>query len=245
MHTFCWIDLCTSDLEGAKAFYGGLFGWTAEAVSTCEGPPYTMLRSQGKDVGAVYEREGVPPQWKGYVEVESVDDTVEKAQELGATVVLKPVEVSETGRTAILRDPTGAAFALWQTGEPGGFGLKDAPNTFCWEELVTTDVPKAQAFYRRLLGWTTLAQQNGPQEYHRFQREGRDVGGMLQRPEGMQAPPHWATYFAVEDVDAAVKKALELGGSLCKPAADIPGVGRFAVLFDPQGAVFYVLCLAL
>lgn len=240
MHTFCWIDLCTGDLEGAKAFYGGLFGWTAEGVSTCEGPPYTMLRSGAKDVAAVYQMEGVPPQWKGYVEVASVDDTVEKAQELGATVVLKPVDVSATGRTAILRDPTGAAFALWQTGEHGGFGLKDAPNSFCWEELVTTDVPKAQMFYLRLFGWTALTEPSG---YVRFQQEGRDIGGMLQRPEGMEAPPHWATYFAVEDVDAAVQKARSLGGSICKPAADIPGVGRFAVLFDPQGAVFYVLCL--
>lgn len=235
MHNFCWIDLCTNDVEGASAFYGQLFGWKAE------GPKgYTMLSYEGKEVGAMFEMAGLPPHWKAYVAVESVDATVEKAKGLGASVVMPPHDVSDSGRTAVLTDPSGAVFALWQPRQHSGFGLRDAPHSFCWEELITTDVPASKAFYTELFGWDTQTDQVGPISYTQWKQNGTCIGGMLARPEGMEAPPHWATYFAVGDVDASTEKAVAAGGTVCKPPADIPGVGRFAVIFDPQGAVFYL-----
>ena len=248
--TFCWVELGTSDNEAAKNFYTQLFGW--EYTDNPMGPEgvYTILTLNGKDVGGLYKlmpdmvAQGVPPHWLSYVAVTSADETAEKAKAAGATVMNGPFDVSTIGRMAVVQDPTGAVFALWQAKEHKGSGISNVPNSFCWNELGTTDTETAGQFYTNLFGWTKEQFSESPVEYTMFKNGDRGAGGMYKiTPEMGPIPPHWLVYFAVDDCDAKVQKASELGAHVMKPAEDIPGVGRFAILIDPQGAAFAIIKL--
>ena len=156
----------------------------------------------------------------------------------------EPFDVMDVGRMAVVQDPTGAMFCLWQAGMNPGVGLYNVPNSLCWNELVTPDTEKAGEFYSTLFGWTRNVQQFGPMTYTTFQNNERPAGGMYSpTPEMGNVPPHWLAYFAVDDCDAMIEKAVGLGAKSCMPATDIPGTGRFAVLQDPQGAAFAIIKL--
>jgi len=248
--TFCWVELATSDGEAAKKFYTQLFGWTYEDHPMGPGMVYTMLKLNGKDVGALYKlmaeqvSKGVPPNWLSYVSVTSADESTAKAKELGATILKDAVDVMTVGRMSVIQDPTGAVFALWQARDSKGAAIYNVPNSLCWNELMTTDTAKDKQFYTNLFGWGTDTQKFGDLEYTMFQNGDRGAGGMLQiTPEMGPIPSNWLVYFAVDDCDAKVKKATELGAKVMKPADDIPGVGRFAIMVDPQGAAFAVIKL--
>jgi predicted enzyme related to lactoylglutathione lyase len=248
--TFCWVELATSDTDGAKAFYTQLFGWTYEDHPMGPGMVYTMLRLEGKDVGALYKQmddqvsQGVPPNWLSYVSVTSADESTAKAKELGATVLKDAFDVMTVGRMSVIQDPTGAVFATWQAGDHSGAGIYNVPGSFCWNELMTTDTAKDKSFYTDLFSWGAKTQNFGDFEYTMFQNGERGAGGMLQiTPEMGPIPSNWLVYFAVDDCDAKVQKATGLGARVMKPADDIPGVGRFAILIDPQGAAFAIIKL--
>lgn len=244
---FTWVELATTDAAAAKAFYTSLFGWTF--VDTPAGPDmvYTRLQLRGKDAAALYPQDkaqrehGVPPNWTSYVSVESADRSAAKAKELGGTVVMEPFDVMEHGRMAVVQDPTGAVLSLWQPKQHIGVQVRDEPNSLCWNELYTRDTARAQAFYTGLFGWKAKTDPGG---YTEWVRGEGSVGGMMAiQPEWGPMPPHWLPYFSVKDCDATVKRAADLGGSVMMPARDIPKVGRFAILRDPQGAAFAVIKL--
>ena len=248
--TFCWVELATSDSAAAKTFYSQLFGW--ECVDNPMGPDsfYTILRLNGKDVGGLFQlmpemaAEGVPPNWLSYVSVANADETAEKAKAAGATLMKEPFDVATLGRMAVIQDPTGGVFALWQPLEHQGAGVYNLPGSFCWNELGTHDTQKAGEFYSELFGWPRETNQFGPIEYTMFSGSDRPAGGMFKiTPEMGPMPPHWLVYFAVDDCDASVQKATELGAAVMKPADDIPEIGRFAILTDPQGAAFAIIKL--
>jgi predicted enzyme related to lactoylglutathione lyase len=248
--TFCWVELATSDSEAAKTFYTQLFGWTYEDLPMGPGMVYTMLKLDGKNVGALYKQmeeqasQGVPPNWLSYVSVTNADESTAKAKDLGATILKDAFDVMTVGRMSVVQDPTGAVFALWQAGESKGADIYNVPNSLCWNELMTTDTAKDKEFYTNLFGWGANTQNFGDFEYTMFQNGERGAGGMLQiTPEMGPIPPNWLAYFAVDDCDAKVQKATELGAKVMKPAADIPGIGRFAILIDPQGAGFALIKL--
>ena len=248
--TFCWVELATSNADAAKSFYTQLFGWTYEDHPMGPGMVYTMLRLDGKDVGALYKlmddqvSQGVPPNWLSYVSVASADESTAKAKELGATILKDAFDVMTVGRMSVIADPTGAVFATWQAGDHSGAGIYNVPGSFCWNELMTTDTGKDKDFYTNLFGWGANTQDFGGFQYTMFQNGERGAGGMLQiTPEMGPIPSNWLVYFSVDDCDAKVQKATELGAKVMKPADDIPGVGRFAILFDPQGAAFAIIKL--
>jgi hypothetical protein len=250
--TFCWVELGTTDGEAAKKFYTELFGW--DFTDNPIGPDmvYTMLKLNGKDVGALYKMmpemtaQGIPPHWLSYVSVTSADETATKAKEAGGTVRKDPFDVFTVGRMAVIQDPTGATFALWQAGTHKGAGVVNVPNSFCWNELATPDTEKAGDFYTKLFGWGKKVQQMGPMTYTSFMNGDRPAGGMYKpAPEMGNIPPNWLVYFAVDDTDAKVKKAEELGAKSIAPPMDIPDVGRFAILQDPQGAAFAIIKLTM
>lgn len=249
-NTFCWPELMTTDAAGAKAFYGGLFGWDLTDNPIGPDAVYIMAGLRGKNVGAMYDmneehrKQGVPPHWLSYVSVVSVDDTLARAKELGANVLVDAMDVFDIGRMAVLTDPEGAVFALWQPKQHIGAELVNEPGSLCWNELCTNDVDKAGAFYTQLFGWDSQSADMGGTHYTSFMNGERPAGGMLQiRKEWGEVPPNWAVYFAVEDCDAAAAKIKELGGNILNPPTDIPGVGRFTVGQDPQGAVFSVISM--
>jgi predicted enzyme related to lactoylglutathione lyase len=248
--TFCWVELATSDGETAKKFYTELFDWSF--VDNPIGPDmvYTMLKKDGKDAGALYQMpkemasQGIPPNWLSYVSVTSADESAAKAKELGGTLLKEPFDVSDVGRMAVIQDPTGAVFAVWQPGTHKGAAIVNVPGSFTWNELMTTDTAKDGDFYNKLFGWKLDPQQFGPIQYTMLINGDRPNGGMLAiTPEMGAIPPNWLVYFAVDDCDGKVQKATELGARVMKPADDIPGVGRFAILFDPQGAAFAIIKL--
>jgi uncharacterized protein len=249
--TFCWVELGTTDGEAAKNFYKQLFNWSFVDNPMGPGMVYTMLKLDGKDVGGLYKmpedmtKQGIPPHWLSYVLVDSADETAKKAKLLGATLMKEPFDVADVGRMAVIQDPTNAVFAIWQAKSHKGAGVVNAPNSLCWNELATKDTAKAGDFYSSLFGWGKNVQQMGPtMTYTSFINGERPVGGMYKPgPEMGDVPPHWLVYFAVSDADDTAKRATELGGKTFVPPTDIPNIGRFAVIQDPQGAVFGIIKL--
>lgn len=244
--SFCWVELGTTDNEAAKNFYTQLLGWETEDHAMGPDSVYTMLKLNGKDVGGLYKlmpdmlAQGIPPHWMSYVATANADETAEKAKAAGATILNGPFDVSTLGRMAVVQDPTGALFSIWQAKDNKGSAAWGVSNAPVWNELATNDPQKAGDFYSNVFGWT---KQSFPgMEYTVFNNEDRGIGGMYQiTPEMGPMPPNWLVYFAVDDCDAKVQQATELGANVMKPAEDIPGVGRFAILTDPQGAAFALL----
>ncbi len=238
-----WADLGT-DLEVAKPFYTGLFGWEAPDLGP-EAGGYLIAQLRGRPVaGLGPQMNPGPPAWTTYINVDDADAVARSVGAAGGQVFAAPFDVLQAGRMGIFADPAGAVFGLWQPREHRGAGIVNEPGTMCWNELVTTDTEGAADFYGSVFGWDVAVHGEGPAAYTEWQLGGRSIGGMMAKPEGMPAeiPPNWGTYFAVDDADAAVSRAIELGGSVLMGPTDIEP-GRFAVLRDPTGAVFNVLAM--
>jgi hypothetical protein len=156
------------------------------------------------------------------------------------------MDVMDAGRMAVFADPLGAVIGLWQPKEHIGAQLANEPGSYCWSELITTDLEASKVFYAAVFGWDAMEQgpPGGPPAYTEFQLAGKSVGGMLEKSADMPAdmPPVWGVYFAVADTDATVARAQELGATLFMGPTDIEP-GRFAVLADNVGAMFSVLQL--
>jgi predicted enzyme related to lactoylglutathione lyase len=245
---FCWVELGTSDATAAKKFYTSLFGWTVDEHPMGEGATYTMLERNGKEAAAVYQlgpqEKGVPPHWNSYVCVENAADAAARAKELGAQVVVEPFDVMEYGRMAVVQDPTGAIFSVWQPRAHIGARVVNEPGSFCWNDLYTSDPKKAADFYTRLFGWKLNARHMDFSDYVIFEGSNGIMAGTMQIPkEWGPVPPHWLVYFSVDDCDKAVDRAKRLGAKVTMPPMDIETAGRFAMLSDPQGAGFAVIKL--
>lgn len=241
----CWVDLATSDLDGAETFYGELLGWSVTDLGPDAGG-YRMAFKDGKQVAGLSNvmSPDQPPAWSTYIGVEDAEAVVAAATDAGASVLLPPMDVMTAGRMAVLTDPTGAVFSLWQPGDHKGAQLANEVGSFSWNELNTRDTAAAEAFYTSLFGWTASTYEMGPFPYTEFKLGDRSVAGMLPMPPMIPAevPAHWRVYFSVADTDAAVAFVGEAGGQVFAGPMDIPQ-GRFAVLADPQGASFAVIAM--
>lgn len=248
--TFCWIELAADDAAAAKRFYTEMFGWTADdnPIGPGENDIYTIYRLRGKDVAASYsmmqdQRDaGIPSNWLSYVAAASADESAARARELGATIMAEPFDVMEHGRMAVVQDPTGAVFALWQAKSHTGIGVWGEPNALAWNELATHDTAHAKEFYTSLFGWEAKPMNVDKTDYIVFGQASGMVAGMYQITAEMQGmPPCWLPYFMVDDTAAAVEKARGLGAQIHLQPTDVPTVGRLSLLQDPQGAMFYVI----
>ena len=149
-----------------------------------------------------------------------------------------PMDVFTVGRMAMLQDRQGAAFAVWQPQDHIGCRIKREPRAVMWNELTTSDRSDATDFYTGLLGLDS-GEMEGAMEYTLLKAAGDDVAGVMQITEEMgPVPPHWGVYFGVANVDDTTSKADSLGATIVVPWTEITGIGRFAVIQDPQGAVF-------
>ena len=242
---FSWVDLATTDVAGAKAFYGGLFGWDAVDMPIDIGGFYTTLQIDGKSVAGLgqmqpdMQAQGVPSFWTAYVNHSDVDTVAGRAQAAGGTLLFPPMDVMQEGRMTMIQDPTGAIFGVWQPRNHIGAQLVNMPNTLVWTELQTRDTDAATAFYSAVFGWTHSVDGSG---YVMFAQDGRIQAGMMRMDDSWgPVPPNWAIYFMVEDVEAAVSKVRELGGNVMVPPTQAGEMGRFAVVQDPQGGAFTVM----
>ena len=245
-----WFELGTRDQAAAEAFYGELFGWTLRKTPMPDGSHYTIFQLDGRDVAACYTlmadqvAAGIPPHWGVYFKVADCDATVDKARANGGKAFCEPFEVMEHLRMATVGDPEGAAFNLHQPRLHPGVGVIREPNAVLWVELATRDIARAQAFYGAVLGWTATPFDAGPTQYRVLSCGGCEsgFGGLMEMNEQWQGiPSHWSIYLHVTDVDAILAKTAALGGSVCVPAFDVPGVGRIARIDDPSGAGCYVM----
>ncbi|MEM7009059.1 MAG: VOC family protein [Thermodesulfobacteriota bacterium] len=249
--TFCWPELVASDVDKAKEFYTKLFGWDIEDNPIGEDMVYSMANFDGKYLGGLYPmwaeqvEQGIPTHWASYVSVADVDESVKKAQSLGANIVMQPMDVFDAGRMAVVMDPTGAVFSLWQPLKHIGAQIVNEHGTLVWNELATNDTEKAKEFYTELFGWTyDEMDMGGGMTYTAFKNGDWPAAGMMAIGQDMgDMPPTWSVYFAVNDCDSSTEEATNLGGQTIVPPTDIPEVGRFSFLQDPQGAVFAIIKL--
>jgi hypothetical protein len=241
--TFSWTDLNTTDQEAAKAFYAELFGWDYEDMPVGDGIYYTMAAIDGRHVAAIslqpqQQRDaGAPPAWNSYITVDSADATLAKAKALGATVHAEAFDVMEAGRMGVVQDPQGAYFLVWEAKGNIGAGLVNAPGALSWNELGSPDLDGSAKFYGELLGWSTTPMEGGDLPYLVIMNSDEHSNGGIRPPIPPGTPPFWLVYFATDDIDAALAKVSELGGTVFGGVTDI-GIAKIGVAQDPQGAVF-------
>jgi predicted enzyme related to lactoylglutathione lyase len=241
--TFSWADVSTTDQPAAKEFYSGLFGWEANDSPVGDGVFYSMMQVDGKSVAAVSpqpqpQREaGVPPLWNSYITVESADDAAGKAADLGASVHAPPFDVMDAGRMAVIQDPQGAFFMVWEPRENIGAQLVNGPGQLSWNELASPDVDASVKFYGDLFGWEAEPMEGMPQRYTVVRNGGRANGGIRELREEEGAPPHWLVYLGIDDIDSGLAKVEQLGGKKLAGPIDI-GIAKIGIVQDPQGATF-------
>ena len=236
-----WVDLSSPDVEATVDFYQALFGW--DVVDT--GPDmgnYRMCLVQNREVAGIGPAQGpgAPPAWTTYLAVDDADRTCEAISANGGTVALAPMAVGDQGRMAVALDPTGAAFGLWQAESMIGMSIANEPGAVVWNEQISRDPERARAFYGAVFGYTFTAMAG--ETYWTLTPPGAraSVGGLGSVQGAPDAPPHWMTYFMVENVDDAVATAEGAGGTAATAAMDTP-FGRTAVIVDPIGAMFSVM----
>jgi predicted enzyme related to lactoylglutathione lyase len=260
----CWVDTSQPDPEAALPFYSGLFGWEFENVMP-EGSEaeYFVARIRGGDVAAVGSiPEGAPPMatWNTYVWVASADEAASKARDAGGGVAMEPFDVMDSGRMAVLTDPEGAPFCVWQANNHKGAQIVNEHGSLNFNGLASRDPEGAKAFYGAVFGWDTLALPVGsmwtlPGYGDHLERGSpglREQMAAMGAPEGFidvvaalnpipddesDTPAHWSVTFAVDDADATAAEASELGGEIVAGPSDAPWT-RMAVIKDPQGATF-------
>ena len=241
--TFCWSDLSTPDQDGAKTFYTALFGWEVFDAPVGDGAVYSMMLIDGQQVAAIspqpeqQRQMGAPPMWNSYVKVDSADEALARAKELGASVHADAFDVMEAGRMGVIQDPQGAYFEVWEPGQHTGAGLVNAAGALSWNELSTSDIEGASQFYGKLFGWEITPLEGMPMPYSVIKNADDHSNGGIMPLMGEGIPPNWLVYFGTDDLDASVAKSTELGGQTVSGPMDI-GMGQIAVIQDPQGAVF-------
>lgn len=244
--TPCWVDVSPKDAEAARAFYAALFNWEYE-VGGADTGGYAMCTLRGLNAAGMMGAAPaeMPTVWTTYLATDDVDATLAKVTAAGGTVMMPAMDVMQAGRMAVVVDPTGAVVGLWQAGEHTGAQVANEPGGFSWSELSTTDVSRATAFYTEVFGYTyeEMSMGEGVPPYMVFTPPGYSAsGGIMQKPASLPAeiPSFWMTYFSVADTDASVAIVEKHGGTVMMPPTDMP-YGRFAVVMDPQGAVFTLI----
>jgi hypothetical protein len=243
---FCWVDLATTDVDGALAFYGELLGVEGQPAP---GDPeetggYGFLVKDGKMVAGYGPTQSAdqPSAWHSYIKVEDADQTTKKATEAGGEVVFGPIDLpNESGRMAVFQDPTGAFISINQQQKHPGAELVNEPGSWTWNNLLTRDIEGAQDFYGKVFGWTAAQPDGAPDYIWNWQIDGQrwpeGLAGLMRIGTDMppDAPPYWQVYLMVENLDEAVEKTKGAGGQLIFGPLDIP-IARMATVFDPQGA---------
>lgn len=237
-----WVDLSTPDPAAAKEFYGGLFGWeAADAGPVEETGGYAMFTLRGKQVAGIgpLMDPNQPAVWSTYVSTDDADAAVGRAREAGGQVIVEPMDVMDAGRMAVVAHPAGGYVGLWQPGRHIGAELVNEPGSLTWNQLHTRDKDGAAAFYGAVFGWT-VGDFGGAGVWNLGDHA---IGGIMGMPPGTpdEVPAFWMTVFSVADADESVAKASDLGGTIVSPPEDLEGIGRFALLTDPQGVYFGII----
>ncbi|WP_168734936.1 VOC family protein [Deinococcus sp. KSM4-11] len=243
-----WFDLSTGKPEEAKAFYTALFGWEFEDYGPELGH-YHRARKDGEEIAGMVPQSpqmpDMPSAWSVYFASDDAHADAARIRELGGSVLVEPMQVMNLGHMMVATDPTGAVFGLWQPIDFHGYTVAAEHGAPAWQEVLTRDSGKARDFYTTLFHSTAQAVPGGL-TYYTLKQGDTETAGIMQMDEGhwpASVPPHWMTYFAVDDVQQALKTAEEHGGRVNVPPFASP-FGTIAILADPDGAVFSVIQLS-
>ncbi|WP_329132844.1 VOC family protein [Streptomyces sp. NBC_01476] len=244
-----WIDLGSRDTEAAAAFYKAVLDWDFQPMGP-EAAGYGMLQLAGQTVAGLgpLQEAAAQPAWTVYFETADADATSEAVEAAGGSVRFAPMKVFDQGRLAGYTDPGGAEFAVWEPAATKGLD-RVGPGALCWTELYTPDGEQARRFYGTVFHWDfeDMPLPQGSGTYIVASRAGGGQegshGGIMQLaadrlPDGLS---YWQPYFGVADTDALTARTTEKGGSVLMPPTDMEGVGRIALLRDPEGAFFALL----
>jgi predicted enzyme related to lactoylglutathione lyase len=240
----CWVDLWTSDVEGSRAFYSELFGWVAEEPSP-EFGGYFMFSRDGVPVAGAMGDMGdtkADNAWKIYLQTDDIAITLAAAEAAGAHVRLPSMAVADLGVQAVLIDPTGATFGVWQPGTFPGYTVLGEHGSPGWSELFTRDHATAVAFYQSVFHWQTDLVGDTDEFRYATMRDPSGEGelaGIMDATSWLppEVPAHWSIYWAVDDAEAATALVEKLRGSVIAEVQDTP-YGRLATVADPAGAQF-------
>lgn len=240
--TPAWADAMFPDRHQARRFYTAVLGWQYAEESPAEMGYYTNALVDGRAVAGFGEGTDFPPAWTTYLAADDVDRVVQRASEAGATVLMPAMAVADYGKFAVLSDPTGAVLGLWESGTHTGAELTNEPGAMTWNEVMTRDWEKAKEFYGTVFGYTFGDMSGEGFQYATLDLNGQPVGGIGRLPDDLPAdiPPHWMTYFKVEDTDAAIATVQEMGGQVRQEPFDTP-YGRIAIVAGPAGEVFSLM----
>ena len=240
---FVWFEYVSKEAHKAQGFFGELFNWSTQQVPMPQGS-YTMIAHGGQTIGGYLPTpEGAPAQshWLTHLQVADAQATCAKIKSLGGRVGKEPFKVGDHGTMAVVFDPLGGVFALWQPTKVEASEYKGTPGNWAWNELYTENPEKSVAFYQAIGGFDHEAMEMpGMGTYHQLKSDGKGRAGVLKSPMP-GVPQSWLPYVQVASADQTVEKAKKLGASVMVPATDIPNVGRFAIFTDPQGAAIGIL----
>lgn len=243
-----WIDLSTSDIEGAKTFYGDLFGWTFEDQGDDFGHYHFILRG-GVPVGGLMSTEGmtcpeggeVPTEWGVYLAVDDADGAIAAAESAGGKAIVSAMPVGDSGTMAVVVDPAGAAIGMWQANEFEGLTHQTEPGFPVWFECMSKGIDVAIPFYQQVFGWE-ISEMPGEWRYVTNAPEESATAGLGDAAGVVEegTPSYWRVYLAHADLDGVLARLPQLGGRLLDGPVDSP-FGRLATVADPQGASFQLL----
>lgn len=246
---FIWHELMTTDPKAAETFYSEITGWRTRPFDGHDHMDYTMWTVADEPIGGLMElpeearQGGAPPNWMGYVGVEDIAATANRAKELGGAILVGPRDIPGAGSFAVIADPQGAVFAIYRSANPADDANAgpEGAGRISWNELATTDHEAGFEFYRALFGWT-VHQDMDMGEHGMYRIYGPEnappLGGMFTKPAEMPGPSAWLYYVTVSDLEEAIRKVPELGGTVIQEPIEVPGGDKVAHCLDPQGAFF-------
>jgi len=240
--SFVWHDLITHDMDAARRFYGGLFGWEFEKAADREGQPYILATLNGRyaagilqlprpDDGNNYSR------WLGYMTVSNIDTALATTHSSGGTVYTHSRDIGKLGKVAAIEDPQSAVLGLIENHfDPSKLTLNNMIGAVVWDELLASDMQNAAAFYSQLAGYEAKPIERRDGEYIMLETDGLRRAGILQNPFDA-TDPIWLSYFAVSDPASIADKTQALGGKvLLAPSKDLRE-GTIALIQDPGGVI--------
>jgi predicted enzyme related to lactoylglutathione lyase len=241
--TFVWYELMSNDPAASRAFYSQVFGWRYEPMP---GSDYMLIHSGAQPLGGILpltpamRAGGARPGWLGYVEVDDLEQAVQRVQSLAGTVHLGSTRAGEAGQFALVADPQGALFYLFRSTRTPVPDFSMAPGRVAWRELQGSDWERCFGFYQVLCGWERAELMDGPGgKYQVFKTAGTPAGGMTNVPG--QQRGHWRYYLAAENIDAAAARVVAAGGHVSSGPHAITGGMWILEAGDPQGATFAIL----
>jgi predicted enzyme related to lactoylglutathione lyase len=240
---FVWFDYVSNEANKAQAFFGALFDWKTKDAPMPDGRTYAMIATGDAGIGGYTQPPPANTHWLSYLQVKDARAAAATVASLGGTVVKPPFALGDFATMALVADPLGAAFALWQPNQVQDSGdYKGSDGAWIWNELYSDDPDRSVAFYKAIGGFEVETMKMdaagpGPGRYEILKSDGKGRAGIMTLPG---VPPHWMPYVKVANTDATVAKAKQLGAEV-KNVETVPGVGRLAVFIDPLGAPLGIL----